>query len=130
MSLLHQYILTKFRSISTIHRYTSRGMYVQLYLCNSTRYKYRVPGLQAPVPEWPETPGTRRTRFLVLQHLYTLQPYPYCDGAATARGGSGGEAVVAAKQRRREVGCFLARAADPAGEGNRSDAEAWRRRTS
>jgi hypothetical protein len=25
--------------------------------------------------------------------------------------------------------CSLARAADPAGEGNRSDAEAWRRRT-
>ena len=53
-----------------------------------------------------------------------------CDGVATARGGSGGKAVIAAKQRRCEVGCSLARAADPAGEGNRSDAEAWRRRTS
>ena len=52
-----------------------------------------------------------------------------CDEAATARGGSGGTSVVAPKQRRCEVGCFLARAADPAGEGNKSDAEAWRRRT-
>jgi hypothetical protein len=53
-----------------------------------------------------------------------------CDGVATARGGSGGKIVVAAKQRWREVGCFLARAVDPAGEGNKSDAKAWRRRTS
>ena len=30
------------------------------------------------------------------------------------------------KQRRREVSCFLARAAEAAGEGFRSDAEAWR----
>jgi hypothetical protein len=50
-------------------------------------------------------------------------------GAATERR-HGGKVVVAAKQRRREVSCFLARAADPAGEGNMSDAEAWRRRTS
>ena len=30
------------------------------------------------------------------------------------------------KQRRREVGCFPAHAAEAAGEGFRSDAEAWR----
>jgi hypothetical protein len=48
------------------------------------------------------------------------------DGAATARSESGRKTGVAVKQRQREVGCFLARAADPAGEGNMSDAEAWR----
>ena len=46
--------------------------------------------------------------------------------AATVRGGSGGEAGVAAKQRWREVGCLPARAAEAEGEGLRFDAKAWR----
>ena len=51
------------------------------------------------------------------------------SGDGVGWGGSGGEAGVAAKQRRREVGCFLARAAEAAGKGNKSDAEALRNET-
>ena len=54
-------------------------------------------------------------------------------GAATVRcqvamawGGSGGEAETAAKQRRREMGCFLVHAAEAVREENRSDVETWR----
>ena len=68
-------------------------------------------------------PGPTTDRPGVSRHGGAEEGSRSCDGAATARGGSGGEVVVAAKQRR-EVGCFLARAADPAGEGNRSNAEA------
>ena len=46
--------------------------------------------------------------------------------AAMAWGGSGGEAGAVAKQRRREMRCFLAHAAKGVCEGNISDAEAWR----
>ena len=46
-----------------------------------------------------------------------------------ARGESGVEAGVAAKQRRREVGCFPAREAEAANEGNMCDTEAWRDET-
>ena len=42
------------------------------------------------------------------------------------RGGAGGDAGAAAKWRRREEGCLLARAAKAAGEGSRFDVEAWR----
>jgi hypothetical protein len=38
----------------------------------------------------------------------------------------GGNAGAAAKQRRREEGCLLARAAKAAGEGSKSDTEARR----
>jgi hypothetical protein len=51
---------------------------------------------------------------------------PSAGRAATARGGNGGEVGAAEKQRWREVGCFLAHAAEVASEGFKSDAETWR----
>ena len=51
---------------------------------------------------------------------------PELRRAATARGGSGGEAAAATQWRPRAAGCLLARVARAVGEGSKSDAEALR----